>query len=321
MPLGGLVTAGALVTSGALGFAGANKAAGAQQSAAQLQYQSSQNAITAQQASQAYAVQLAQATPQELGLINQQISTQTASYNQQMAAIQQDYSTLQSATPEIQSAGKEANQLLQGQQAAILAPIQNQRNLQLTQLQNQLQAQLGSGYATSSVGQKALLQFNLQTQDLMTQAQNQTLTTLAGISLQGQGLASQIASRQSQISSQFLATPLQAVQNIQNRIVGAQTQNQPAYVQAALGGTQGAMQAAGSAGGGLNSLSNTFATGASVVNSQANTASLLNAFQSANPSAVQPLPAMPQLATPNTLQSTFGIGSQYQQSIAGVKGG
>jgi hypothetical protein len=87
---------------------------------------------------------------------------------------------LDSADPALIEAGKQALDMLQGKQAASLAPLQNQRAQQRAALEQNLQKQLGSDYATSTAGIQALNNFDQQTSNLSTQLQQSTLSQFMG---------------------------------------------------------------------------------------------------------------------------------------------
>lgn len=168
-PLGAGIGAMAGSTLGNLLFDQPNAAsqyASAQQSIAQSQ-------LAQQQATQQQALGYAQMTPQQIANLEQQLNINTQSYNRNQALIN-------SSDPALIAAGQQALQLLNGQKAAALGPIEQQRAQQRQTLEAQLRQQLGPGYATSTAGAQALNNFDMQTSQLSTQAQQSTLGMLLG---------------------------------------------------------------------------------------------------------------------------------------------
>lgn len=102
----------------------------------------------------------------------QQLQQSIALNNQDIARKQK---ILASADPALIEAGNQALQLMQGKNAASLKPLQDQRAQQRQQLQQTLAQQLGSDYATSSQGRAALNQFDQQTANTMTGAQQEAI--------------------------------------------------------------------------------------------------------------------------------------------------
>lgn len=145
---------------------------------------SSAAAATQQQAAdtRSKAVGAVTQTPEELLGISNQYANASAFMSAQLGNLQNSMNLLNSTQPALMQAGIQAYQLMNGQAAASLAPIQNERSLQRTQLENSLQAKMGSGYQTSSAGMEALSQFDQQTANLMTNAQQGAIAQYLGIS-------------------------------------------------------------------------------------------------------------------------------------------
>lgn len=148
------------------------------------------------------ALGMAQPTQQQLDALQSSISAN----NQQISNSQ---ALLGSVDPALMEAGKQALSLMQGGSAASLAPIQNQRAQQRQSLQQQLSSQLGPDYATSTAGMQALNNFDQQTANLMTNAQQSTI---------GQYLGSSQSS--AALGTQGLNMGVQQGQNINNTIQG-----------------------------------------------------------------------------------------------------
>lgn len=136
------------------GLTGAGAVADAQGRAAQAQFGQ-------QQADRSQAMKLMMPTDAEIQQLQQAMAV-----NQQ--GIDQSQKLLASVDPAIMS-------ILQGGDSPMLAPIKNQRAQQRAQMEQDLEQQLGPGYKTSSAGIQALNNFDQQTSNVMTQAQQATL--------------------------------------------------------------------------------------------------------------------------------------------------
>ena len=122
----------------------------------------------------AYALQNAEATPQELAQLNRAIAINESD-------IQRKEKLLASADPAIIEAGKQALQLLRGEEAKTLAPLRTQFQKQESELRNKLSAQLGSGYETSTAGIQALQALRESQAGQIATAQENTLGKLLGV--------------------------------------------------------------------------------------------------------------------------------------------
>lgn len=186
-------TAGGFLGGTVAGLTGATAVADATGQAANAQ-------LGQQTADRQQALGYAMPTQAEMQQLQQAMAV-----NQQ--GISQGQQLINSANPALISAAQQANSLLNGGSAASLAPIQNQRATQRSSLTQQLQQQLGSGYATSSAGIQALNNFDQQTANLMTNAQQSTLQGLlgttqqtysTGATQQQQGFSNSLAGNQQQ---------------------------------------------------------------------------------------------------------------------------
>lgn len=137
--------------------------------------------LAQQRADRQQALSILQPTQQQI----QQLQEAMAVNSQQIGQSQQ---LLQATNPAIIQAAAQAQGLLQGKDAPMLAPIRNQRAQQRAQLEQSLMQQLGSGYKTSSAGLQALNNFDQQTADLMTNAQQSSIAQLMGYTMTGAGL-------------------------------------------------------------------------------------------------------------------------------------
>lgn len=124
-------------------------------------------------------------TAAELATLEKQLAYLDRVQTIQMAALERDEKLMEQAAPGIMEAGNQAYKLLKGQEAEALRPIRQQREMQRRMLENSLAKQLGSGFGTSSAGIEALTRFDMETDMLMAQVQNQTMNQLMGYSMQG----------------------------------------------------------------------------------------------------------------------------------------
>jgi hypothetical protein len=220
--MGGAGLAGSLV-GGSKSSKGAQAAGQAEAGVAEqgLQY-------AEQSRNQAYAIASSAAipSPQELNLMDQTVGNSMQALQAQSSAINSGLNTLNSLAPSIVASGNQTTALLQGQSAAILAPIQANAARQRVQLQNQLASTMGPGYATTAAGIMALNNFDNNTTMTMANAQlqafNQSVsatTSLAGTAnslmqgVSGQtnsltGLASGMQTTQQQLQMQSANTLL-----------------------------------------------------------------------------------------------------------------
>ena len=154
---------GAALIGGAASYFGGQQAANSAQSGAMAQL-----GVAEQQRSQAMGfaqtagstmMNLAQATPQELNALG-------TSYSAASQNLQQQQQLMASIDPALMSASKQALSLLQGGTAAATAPMLAMRNQQRAQLVNSLQSQYGPGAESTSIGQQALNNFDMQTNSM-----------------------------------------------------------------------------------------------------------------------------------------------------------
>lgn len=215
----------------------AGRAAGAAGAAAQAQaYQAmlTRRQIMASSAELGKTVtDSAAATPQELNILGQ-------AYEASSQNIAQQQKLMAAIDPALMESSKQALTLLQGGKAQINEPMMNLRNSQRTQLLNQLISKYGPGAQTSAIGQRALQQFDMQTDSMFQQNQQQSLSQLMGISQSGNNntntLGGAIGGLQS-VGSGY--------SGIQNRIVGANTNVMNSTLSALAGSSAQMIQTAG----------------------------------------------------------------------------
>lgn len=174
--------AGAVAVGGALSYAGSQQAAGAAGSAAEARAQMAQQnrADILGQAGEnrRQAMALAEATPQELNSLGQSYDAagkQLAREERLMAAID----------PSLMEASKQALGLLRGETANVNQPMMQMRNQQRNSLMNSLRAQYGPGAESTSIGQRQLNQFDMETNAMFQQNQQSSLGQLFGIATSG----------------------------------------------------------------------------------------------------------------------------------------
>lgn len=166
----------------------------------------------AQLRQQAAAMKAAEATPEELAQLEQSIAL-----NERDLARKEKL--IASSDPAMIEAGQQALKMLQGQEAATLAPIRAQRDRQKAQLINQLRQRLGPGAEESAAGQRALAEFDAATNAQLTGAQDQALGRLLGVA---QDTSGRYGIQQNLQNSLGIA---QGYGNIQGRQVNALTGN------------------------------------------------------------------------------------------------
>ena len=150
----GFAIAGAIAAAGALSYEGSSQAASGAQGAAQDQLNQAQN-------NRGSAMSYASASPQELNLLGQQYTA--ANQN-----LQQQQQLMNSIDPALMEASKQALAIMQGGNAASTQPMFALRNQQRSQLVASLQNQYGPGAESTSIGQHALQNFDMQTQNMQT---------------------------------------------------------------------------------------------------------------------------------------------------------
>lgn len=187
-----------------------------------------------------------------------------ASYSQalsaQEATVQRQENLAQSLEPALVNAGGQLQQLLNGKAAPAIQNVNDQRAAQKQQLISQLN-QSGVG-ANSSAGMQQLQKFDLDTQNMVTQTQQNYIQQLSGLSLTGMGDLANSSNSTNTIENNLSAADPTNLNKIQqaNAITAGQTnmnQAQGAVVSAA-GGQYASQQILGQGimqvGSGLTSL-------------------------------------------------------------------
>lgn len=167
----GFAIAGAVAASGAMSAQGGKAAADAASSAAKA------SEAVAQKNFNTTARLTKIATQQGMAAFDRDIKNQEKNLSRQEQLISQ-------IDPTIIEASQQALKLLRGDTASSLAPVQNQRAQQRQKLVNSLREQLGPGAETSSAGIKALTAFDSDTNNLLSNQQQSTLSQLSGLATQ-----------------------------------------------------------------------------------------------------------------------------------------
>jgi hypothetical protein len=184
------------------------------------------------QTNQVQAMKLAQATPQELAALGR-------SYGAASQQLDRQQRLLDAIDPAMMEASKQALGLLRGETAGMNKPLTDMRNLQRQQLVNSLRSQYGPGAESSSVGQKALSQFDMQSNDMFAKNQQTSLAQAFGIATNDAGGAAQrgnIAQMQ-QVGQGYGA--------LQDRLLNTQVNTGNAMLGALSGTSQQMIQSAG----------------------------------------------------------------------------
>lgn len=145
---------GAAVVSGAASYMGGQQAASGAMGAANMQ-------ANAASLARNQAMGYANATPQELNILGQQYKAASQNLSQQQQL-------MSSIDPALMEASKQALAIMQGGTSAATQPMFALRNQQRQQLVASLQNQYGPGAESTSIGQQALQQFDMQTQNMQT---------------------------------------------------------------------------------------------------------------------------------------------------------
>jgi hypothetical protein len=177
------------------------------------------------------ALPLADATPDELAALDR-------SKGSALASLDREERLLAAVDPSLMEASKQALALLRGGTAEANKPLMNLRAQQRQNLLNSLRAQYGPGAESSSIGQKALRQFDMESDSLFQTNQQNSLSQMFGIA------TTDLGSRQQRAIS-GLEQVGQGYSAIQDRKLNARL-NVGATSLGALSGTSQAMiQSAG----------------------------------------------------------------------------
>ncbi len=232
--VGGAVKIGTLgaVNPGGRGWlgdiSGANQAADAAQNAAMAQQDAAnsmyQNITTERDRLEKQFNVMSQATPEELAGLSRAFSAADQ-------GLAREEKLLASIDPALMEASKQALGLLRGESADINKPMMDLRNNQRQQLMNSLRSQYGPGAESSSIGQQALRQFDMETNTQMAQNQQNALGQAFGIA------TSDVGARQRAGIGTLMGVQ-QGYGAIQQRRIGARL----GLAQSTLGAMSGAAQ-------------------------------------------------------------------------------
>lgn len=233
-----IVTLGATDSEGVGDFfgeiSGSNRAARAAQNAANAQAAEAraQRAAILEQGNknQQQAMALAQATPQELAALSR-------SYTAADKSLAREEQLIAALDPAILEASKQALGLLRGETANMNKPMQDLRASQRQSLVNSLRSQYGAGAESTSIGQKALRNFDMETNTLFAQNQQNALGQAFGIAssdfgnrlTRGIGQVQQVGQGYSALQERQLNTQL----NTGNALLGAMSGTSQQMIQAA----------------------------------------------------------------------------------------
>lgn len=152
---------------------GINSQAGIAQNAAMAE-QAARQAMTTEARGARDRINLAAQSPQELQALERSLGAAQQQVDTEMRQ-------LEAIDPAILEASKQVLGLLRGETAAVNNPLQTQRQSQRQQLVNSLRAQYGPGAESTSIGQRMLQQFDMESNSMFAQNQQNTLGNLFGI--------------------------------------------------------------------------------------------------------------------------------------------
>lgn len=257
----GVAAAGA-IGGGVIGLVGANKAADAARDAGNAQLTAAReeiaaakerqaNEIAERQRIQKMAMDAAVKSPTEIAAISRIIQTRDTAYAQQKADLDKQTALLDAADPAVKEAGSQLYDLMKGQSTKMLDPVLKNREIARQKLEGSLARTLGSGFRTTSAGIAALTQFDLGTDTLVSQTQQQAVEQAqkvysGGIQLRNQSQSAATEMYKGITSMDSAAAQIEA--NAKNRevnaVIGA-TQSTPVNFGAIQDATKDAAGAAG----------------------------------------------------------------------------
>jgi len=179
--------AGAATIGGAvIGTIGANKQADATREAGNAQLQAAREEIAAakerqekeiaeRQRIQKMAMDAAVKSPTEIAAISRIIQLRDTAYNQQKAELDKQFAILDAADPAIKEAGSQLYSLMKGEQTKLMEPVLKNREVARQKLEAQLARTLGPGFRTTSAGIQALNNFDMGTDSVVSQVQQQAI--------------------------------------------------------------------------------------------------------------------------------------------------
>ena len=171
----GVGVAGAGVVTGLIGQ---QQAAGAAQGAAGAQAdmagQMRRDILGEVDLQRRETLPLADATPMELAALSR-------SYDASSRQLDREERLMAAIDPALMEASKQALGLLRGDNAAANNPLMQQRQSQRAQLLDSLRSQYGPGAENTSIGQRALQQFDMESNSMFQQNQQNSLAQMFGI--------------------------------------------------------------------------------------------------------------------------------------------
>ena len=141
--------------------------------AAQAQERQAQENLAFAKESQQGAVDAARGTPE-------QIRQFEAGLRNQEANIGREEALLGSIDPALMEASNQVLKLLRGEEASVLDPVKKNRARQRQKLMDSLREQFGPGAESSSAGVQALTAFDAETDNVISNAQQQSIGQLFG---------------------------------------------------------------------------------------------------------------------------------------------
>ena len=173
---------------------------------------------------------LADATPEELAALSR-------SFSSAEQALGREERLLSAIDPALMEASQQALKLLRGEQADVNKPLNQMRQTQRQTLLNSLRAQYGPGAESTAIGQRALQQFDMESNSMFAQNQQNSLGQVFGIASsdlgqrlqRGIGGLEQAGQGYGAIQQRKLATNL----NLNAQTLGALTGTSQQMIQAA----------------------------------------------------------------------------------------
>lgn len=189
---------------------------------------------------------LAEATPQELAALDRSMTSS-------LGQLDREERLLAAIDPAIMEASQQALKILRGETAGVTSALNNQRGAQRQKLVNQLREQYGPGAELSSLGQKALQQFDMESNSLFQQSQSNALGQVFGIASSDFGGRTQRAIGGLQAVGEGYGNIQTRRLNANNAILGALSGSAPAVINSAgAGAVQGQLLGSGLASLGGN---------------------------------------------------------------------
>lgn len=226
-----IVAGGAVVAGAGMQYAGSQRSATAAGRAAEAQGAAAGDHLTRLQGAantmRDNTGALAAASPQELGILSR-------SYDEASASLDRENKLMSSIDPALMEASKQALSILRGEGSGNQGMMM-QRNAQRQQMVNSLRAQYGPGAEQTSIGQKMLGQFDMETQSL----QQNALGGLFSMATSGAARGNQ------QNALAGLMNVGQGYSAIRNRQLQAETNSGNAMINALNGTGQQMINAAG----------------------------------------------------------------------------